>query len=279
MKAFSRYLSVIAVCVAVLVILGSTGCSCKKDEEPASKSDQARQGANQETGGGVQASSGNESHRLDECKKHWYYISPGESASVTFETEVDADTAKTVGAEEPAVRKEDLEKAGYSVSYSTRSVDTVTLSLPVWTVSNSDFAAKENEKALYTTTDSVAIRWKNDGTGIIEKAGDRSGQFEVGKLSSEELSQKLGGKSTIHVIGPKDVAYDLSPSQQSMDKEFYLLSVTINIGVPTDTSKVLEKRGGNVSWKGNGISFEGYYNNVDKKYAITGPARSRECLR
>ncbi|OPY65565.1 MAG: hypothetical protein A4E62_02669 [Syntrophorhabdus sp. PtaU1.Bin002] len=278
MRTFSRYFLVPLVCMAFLAVLGTTGCSCKKDEESSSKFDQTRQAANQKTGE-VQASTGNESHRLDECKKHWYYISPGESASVVFEMEVDANMAKAASTEEPAVRKEDMEKAGYSVSYSTCSVDTVSLSLPVWTVSNSDFAVKENEKSLYTTTDSVAIRWKNDGVGIIEKAGDRSGQFEVGKLSGEELSQKLGGKSTVHVIGPKNVAYDLSPSHQSMDKQSYILSVILNIGVPTDTSKILEKRGGNVSWEGNGISFEGYYNNRDKKFAITGPARSRECLR
>jgi hypothetical protein len=278
LKSTNRSLTIALVVTVLLTMIGAEGCSSKKDEpsKPTVQAPSEQTAKEQAAEAQLPAS---EPHQVDACQRHRYYIAPGESAAVTFETEVKPGVAKAAREEEANVNKAAMEAAGYSVSYASRSIDTFTRSRPVWTVFNSDFAAKEREIIYETTTAGVTVRWKPDGSGTIEKLGDVRGAFEVGKLTSEDIAKKLG-TDTIRMIRPGNKTYMLSPSQGSMDEEMNILSVTLNVTVPKDTDKIMQDKTCGVSWKGGGISFRVYYSNFPgvKKYIIAGPAKSRDCF-
>jgi hypothetical protein len=273
-----RFFLIALVVTVLLTLINTEGCSNKKEEPPrATVQAPTKQAAKDQAAEAQMPAS--DPHQVDACQRHRYYIAPGETATVTFETEVKSDVAKATGEGEPNVNKAAMEAAGYSVSYASRSIDTFSRPRPVWTVFNSDFAAKEREVIYETTTAGVTVRWKPDGSGTIEKLGDVRGPFEVGKLTSEDISKKLG-TDTIRMIRPGNKTYMLSPSQGSMDEEMNILSVTLNITVPKDTDKIMQEKICGVFWKGGGISFRGYYSNFPgvKKYIIAGPAKSRDCF-
>lgn len=275
--------SLLAVTASIILLFSMVyGCSNKNKEAAISErpviSEQAASQA--ATGGEHDAVSGNESHWGDKCKKHFYYIAPGQSASVTFETEVDAAMAKIANEEEPTVQKKDLEALGYSVSYLGRSVDTFSLNLPVWTVSEPSFALKDNETLWYHPFGGASIDWNRNGEGIITSVPGTMGMFAVGKLTRDELSTKLGGSNTISIRGPKNSMYSLTPLQKEIPKEFHILSVTVDIRTPEENI-----RGGgavthgSLHWKHTGIEFSREYEQRNKRYVISGPATSRDCFR
>jgi hypothetical protein len=278
MFRYSRFLLIVLLGTSLLTVVGTGGCSRKEEEPPRAKVEVPAEQAAEEQSDEAD-SSGAEPHQVDACQRHRYYIAPGESATVTFETEVKSDVAKAARDEEPSVNKEAMEAAGYSVSYASRSIDTFSRSRPVWTVYNSDFAAKERESIFQTTTAGVSIRWQTDGSGVIEKLGQVKGPFEVGKLTSEDLAKALGGE-TVRSVGPGNKMYTLSPTLGSMDQETNILSVTLHVTVPKDTDKIMQEKIGGVSWKGGGIGFRGYYSSIPgvQKYIIVGPAKDRDCF-
>lgn len=212
-KNTSSLLVVMAgVALVVLMIHGYA----RKNIESAGSEPQAKdeQAASRATIGGKQdAISDNASRQGDKCERHIYYISPGKSASVTFETLVDADTVKLANEEAPTVQKEDLEAIGYAVSYFSRMVETFSLNLPVWTVSEPDFAVEENASIWYFPADGVWIDWKKNGEGTTTDVPGVSGKFAVGKLSLEALTRRMGGKSAIRIQGPNKAMYSLTPAQ------------------------------------------------------------------
>ncbi|OPX95044.1 MAG: hypothetical protein A4E58_02330 [Syntrophorhabdus sp. PtaB.Bin006] len=273
--------SLLAIVASIaLLVLMVYGCSNKNKESAASE----RQAINEQTASRVangleqNPASGNESHWGDKCRMHFYYIAPGQSASVTFETEVDAATAKIANEEEPTVQKKDLEALGYSVSYLGRSVDTFSLNLPVWTVSEPSFALKDNETLWYHPFGGASIDWNRNGEGTITSVPGTMGMFAVGKLTRDELSKKLGGSNTISIRGPKDSIYSLTPTQKEIPKEFHILSVTIDIRAPEENIKGGGVTHGSVLWKGKGVEFRREYDNKNNRYVISGPAKSRDCF-
>jgi hypothetical protein len=269
-------LFLVLVGASLLTVIGIGGCSRQKEEPPKEKVEVPVEEATIAESGEADSTEGGP-HQVTACQRHRYYIAPGESATVTFEAEVKSDTAKAAREEEPRVNKEAMEAAGYSVSYVSQSVDTFSRSSPVWTVNSPEFVA--NEHVVGTLDAGVLIRWTSDGSGVIEGVRGVKGRFEVGKLTKEDLAKKLGGDS-VRLVGPGNKTYTLSPSQGSMDQEINILSVTLHITVPKDTDKIMQDKIGGVFWKGGGISFRGYYNNLPKvqKYVIAGPAKSRECF-
>jgi hypothetical protein len=271
MFRFSMFLLVLAG-ACLLTVIGAGGCTRQKEEPPKEKVEVPAEQATTEESGEADSSEGGP-HQVTACQRHRYYIAPGESATVTFEAEVKSDTAKAAREEAPRVNKEAMEAAGYTVSYVSESVDTFSRSSPVWTVYSPEFVAKE--KAVGTLDAGVLISWSSDGSGVIEGVGNVKGRFEVGKLTKEDLAKKLGGDSV-----RLSNTYTLSPSQGSMDQEINILSVNLHITVPKDTDKIMQEKIGGVFWKGGGISFRGYYNNIPKvqKYVIAGPAKGRECF-
>jgi hypothetical protein len=277
MFKFSRSLLIVLIGASLLTTIGISGCSGNKEEPSKTKVEiPAEQSTKEEPG--EEDSSGAEPHQVDACQRHRYYIDPGDSATVTFETDVKSDVAKAALDEEPRVNKETMEAAGYSVSYMSQSVDTFSRSCPVWTVYSSEFSP--NERGVVATSSAgLLIQWLSDGSGVIEKLDDIKGRFEVGKLTKEDLVKKLGNE-TVPVVIQGGKTYNLSLSQGSMDQETNILSITLNITVPEDTGKIMQEKIGGVFWKGGGISFRGYYNNVPnvQKYVITGPAKDRDCF-
>lgn len=277
MRKSTRSLSAIAASVVLLVLM-VYGCSNKNKESAASERQAMSEQTASRVANGVEQNpaSGNESHWGDKCRKHFYYIAPGQSASITFETEVDAATAKIANEEEPTVQKKDLEALGYSVSYLGRSVDTFSLNLPVWTVSEPSFALKDNETLWYHPFGGASIDWNRNGEGIITSVPGTMGMFAVGKLTRDELSTKLGGSNTISIRGPKNSMYSLTPAQKEVPKEFHILSVTVDIRTPEENIKKVGD--GSVRWKGKGIEFRREYDNKNNRYVISGPAKSRDCF-
>lgn len=254
---------------ATLLVLVVCGCSDRNKERPASE---PRAASRQAAG---EATTENGSDLGKACKFHAYYIAPGESASVTFEDLVDADMAKTARENEPTVQKESLEAAGYSVSYSGRSVDTFSASVPVWVVSEPDFAVKENERVLYAALDGKAIDWDRNGEGTIRSVPGAVGKFAVGKLPLEKV---VGKKGSIDIRGPNKKIYSLTPFQKTVTEEFHLLSVTLDITAPEKHGKPQTRTDGSVLWNGKGIGFSKIWDFENNRYLISGKANSRECL-
>ncbi len=274
MRKHMRGFLAITIGLAFLT-LTAHGCSNKDREasQPQAAKDQA---ADPGTAGGQQdISTAGRSHWGDKCRTHFYYIAPGESASLTFETVVDARLAKTAREEEPAVRKEELEAVGYSVSYSNRSVDTFSVSFPVWVLSEPAFAAKENERMLYAPLSGWKVDWNRNGEGTIVKAPGADGKFAVGRLPLEKL---LGNRSTIDIKGPNGSVYSLTPSQKTLTEEFHILSVTFDVTAPRETVLRQGTRRAGVSWKDGGIGFGRIYDRINERYVISGPAHSRDCF-
>lgn len=230
------------------------------------------------SGGKPETVSTQTSSEGDSCRGHRYYIAPGETASVTFETLVDADTAKIANEEPPTVQKEDLEAIGYSVSYFNRIIDTFSLNLPVWTVFEPDFAVEENATILYFQGNGARIDWKKNGEGTITEVPGVSGRFAVGKLSFDALAKGLGGKSVISIQGPNKKLYSLTPAQKNVLQEFHILTVTLDIKAPEKDIKGGGITHGSVLWKGRGIEFSRDYESANQRYVITGPGTSRACF-
>jgi hypothetical protein len=277
-----RFLLTALVGTVLLTMIGTEGCSSKKEEPPRATVQAPGEQAAKEQAAEPQLPA-SEPHQVDACQRHRYYVAPGESATVTFEAEVKSDVAKTAREEEPNVNKKAMEEAGYSVSYMSQSVDTFTRSSPVWTVYSSEFSPKEHGivgtgKIVGTGVAGVLVSWNSDGTGVIEKLGNAKDRFEVGKLTKEDLAKKLGGDT--YKLTNAGKTYNFSPSQGSMDQEINILSVTLRITVPKDTDKIMQDKTCGVFWKGGGISFRGYYSNFPgvKKYIIAGPAKNRDCF-
>lgn len=262
-------MAVVAGALSLLLIV--CGCSRKNEEKPASET-QATTGREQDI------ASVNESHWEDKCKKHFYYIAPGESATVTFETEVNADIAKIANEEEPAVDKKELENLGYWISYVGRSIDNFSLDLPIWTVYEPSFAIQDNETLWYLPVGDLKIEWDRNGEGTITHVHGVSGMFAVGKLTRDELSKRLGGGDVIKIRGPKDVMYSLTPTQKSVPKEYNILSVRIYIKAPKVNIKGGGITHGSLRWNGYGIEFSRDYDGKNNRYLIVGPAINRACF-
>jgi hypothetical protein len=277
MFMFSRYFLKVIAGASLSIVIGISGCSDKKEEPSKAKVEvQDEQSAKNEP---VEQESPVEPHQVDPCERHRYYIDPGSSAIVTFETEIKSDVVKAAQNEEPRVNKEAMEAVGYTISCLSRSIDTFTRSCPVWTVYSSDFSPKERG-IVGTSNAGIFIQWESDGTGVIERLEDENGRFEVGKLTREDLEKKLGADTVRVVLAQENKTYNLPPSQGSRDQEINILSVSFNVTVPDDTSKIMQEKIGGVFWKGGGVSFRGYYNNFPQveKYVITGPAKDRGCF-
>lgn len=250
------------------------GCSNKIQEKPASEpkatSKQMTTHKAEET----------PAVRHEKCQYHNYPIAPGESVSVTFERLIDADMVKIISEEEPTVQKEALEDLGYSVSYSSRSVDSFTQDLPVWAVSEPDFAVKDNERVIYyPAPGGQSIDWNRTGEGVITFVSNTSGKFKVGKLP---LDRVVGKSGTIEIKGPNKRVYSLTPFQKNITQEFHILSVTLGITAPSQYSQRMPTTSGNVVWKGrNIIEFtisHALWDTKANKVMITGPETSRDCL-
>lgn len=275
MEKNTRLLLAVMISIAFLVSM-VYGCSNKSGEEtskPQAAKEQAQgPGA---TGGEQGISATGRSHWGDKCRTHFYYIAPGESASLTFETLVDASLAKLAREEEPALKKEELEALGYSVRYSGRSVDSFSVSFPVWVLSEPDFAVKDNERILFVPPPGWFIDWNRNGEGTIRGTSSAKGKFEVGKLTLDKL---LGNKSAIQIKGPNGSMYSLTPSQKTVTEEFHILSVTFDVTAPKETVLRQNTKQGSVSWKGGGLGFNRVYDRINERYVISGSAYSRDCL-
>ncbi|NLT22682.1 MAG: hypothetical protein GXX82_06510 [Syntrophorhabdus sp.] len=269
-----RGLVAITIGLAFLA-LTAYGCS-NRDRETSRPQAEKEQAANPGTAGGEQdISTTGRSNWGDKCHAHFYYIAPGQSASLTFEAVIDARLAKTAREEEPTLRKEELEAVGYSVSYSNRSVDTFSASLPVWVLSEPDFAAKENERILYAPLNGWKVDWNRNGEGTITKVPGADGKFAVGRLPLEKL---LGNRSAIDIKGPNGSVYSLTPSQKTLAEEFHILSVTFDVTAPRETVLRQNTRRAGVSWRDGGIGFDRIYDRDNERYVISGPAHSRDCF-
>lgn len=252
------------------------GCSIKSGEETPKPQAAKEQAQGPETTGDKQGiSATGRSHWGDKCRTQFYYIAPGESASLTFESLVDASMAKLAGEEEPTLKKEELEAVGYSVHYSGRSVDSFSMSLPVWVLSEPDFAVKENERISFTPPPGWFVDWNRNGEGTIRGVPSANGKFEVGKLTLEKL---LGNRSAIQIKGPNGSMYSLTPSQKTVTEEFHILSITFDVTAPKETVLRQNTKQADVSWKGRGFGFNRVYDRINERYVISGPAYSRDCL-
>jgi hypothetical protein len=284
MERDTRRLAAIAAAVALAAATAywMAGCGEKTavPEPPAAGGPAAGVAAGRPAAAGrgpAAAAGGDESHRVERCVKHYYRIAPGETASVTFETIVDADTARIALEEEPEVRKERMEDAGWRVSYTGRSVDSFSVDSHIWTVSEPDFATK-GEGWLKTLPGSVAnISWAPDGEGIFTRLGDLSGAYAIGRLSFEEVSGRLGGNGTVDIRGPNGKMYYLVPARKEVAREFHILSVSMDIAAPGDDGGRSGAGFGSVTWKGQGVHFNRDYRKREGRYVISGPAAGREC--
>lgn len=275
MEKNTRLLLAIMISIAFLVSM-VYGCSNKNGEETSKPQAVKEQAQGPETNSGEQGiSATGRSHWGDKCRTQFYYIAPGESASLTFEILVDAGLAKLAREEGPELKKEELEAAGYSVHYSGRSVDSFSISFPVWVLSEPDFAVKENERILFTPPPGLRIEWNRNGGGTIVGTSYANNKFEAGKLTLEKL---LGNKSAIQIKGPNGSMYSLTPSQKTVTEEFHILSVTFDVTAPKETVLRQNTKQGGVSWKGRGLGFNRVYDRINERYVISGPAYSRDCL-
>ncbi len=276
---FSSRHSFAPIAMLVIAFLALAGCSSKKEEAPTARIPAQRD--RPETGAEVREGSGParevEKHMVDRCRKHRYYVAPGETAIVKFETEVDAELAKLAAEEEPAVDAGELEAAGYSVFFMGRSIESFSADRPVWVVNEPRFAVKEGETLRFFGV-GVGIRWNNDGEGTITSVSRHLGEFAVGKLSFHELVNALGGKDKIPVKGPDDLVYHLAPVQRQVSKEIHLLSVELRVKAPDSSGKREAIRHGSVLWRGKGVQFSRDLDSRTERYYIVGPASGRECF-
>lgn len=262
--------------VVSVVLLAPIVSGCSDKNKGVSEIQAAKQQAGSQTGGGEQdMTRAGESHWGDKCRVHYYYVAPGESSTLTFEKAVDATLAKTAGEEEPTVRKEELEAVGYSVSYRDRSVDTFSVSFPIWVLSEPDFAVKDNERILYAPLNGWRVRWNRNGEGIIEGVSGANGKFAVGKLTLDKL---LGRRKAVEIKGPNGSIYSLTPVQKTVTEEFHILSATFDVTAPRETVLRQDTKSAGVSWKGGGIGFDRVYDRTNERYVISGPATSRDCF-
>ncbi len=243
MRNSMRGLLAITIGLAFLAFM-SYGCS-NRDREASQPQAAKEQAAEPGTAGGEQdISTAGRSHWGDKCRTHFYYVAPGESASLTFEAVVDAGLAKTAREEEPTLRKEELEAVGYSVSCSNRSVDTFSVSFPVWVLSEPAFAVKDNERILYAPLNGWKIDWNRNGKELLQRCPARTdGKFAVGRLPLEKL---LGNRSAIDIKGPNGSVYSLTPSRKTLTEEFHILSVTFDVGPQRNRPEAEHAKGGRV---------------------------------
>ena len=274
MKVFISRFAGIGVCAAFAVLVITAGCT-KKEQPQVAQTEEAQQPApTQQTGAGQapQQESG-AFYPGTECSSHRYYVDPGGSASLTFEREINSTAARSEQDGEPSLSKEAMESAGYSVSYLSSSIDTFSVPVPIWTVSHPDFAKTDTEdgykKTTYITVNGVSIdfRGRNDGVGVIVGCDG---------LTREQVVRKLGGKDTFDFTDARSRRqYSLSLEEGSKDREINILSVSMSIGVPSE--KVYGEKSADLQLKSGGFNVSGKYDDMYRKYVITGPAKSRNC--
>jgi hypothetical protein len=268
------------------VAAGQSGCSKKEPAQvepqaqaPVQPQEEAQPPSAAESGGEPPAVASDETHRISEGK-HFYFLAPGESATVTFERPVDGKEAKEFKEEAPELKAEALEAVGYSLSYQSHSVDTFSRSLPVWTVSDSRYAEKGTaadgswEQTFFTKTNQVGVRWNKEGLGVVTTSfGREDGQFDMGKLPVEELIRRSGGKDGILVDGR-----ELTPSQDSREKKYHVLSFSIGVRAPSEPAAGMKETVGILGWKKAGFRFHAKYNDMLRKFVVSGPAADSDSI-
>jgi len=276
MKKNADYFFVAIMIMTLSVLVTGSGCSRNKSkaEDPKVKEVQeAISNLDQEE------SSGSVLQEGDECKVHRYYFSPEQSASMTFEVMVSANTAKKANTEEPTVFKRELESRGYPVTYVSRSVDTFTKPAPIWIVSHAMFGKREGKPTTKEMTFGfVRIVGNESGEGVIESVWNVKGSSAVGQLSREELAKRMNGKSTVALPDMDSKYYEVTPERRFVDQEFHILSVEFLVDGLGSSGSTLNARGG-ASWDGWGIYFDITYDSARKKYVITGPAYAKSCIK
>ncbi|MEW6720594.1 MAG: hypothetical protein AB1346_09105 [Thermodesulfobacteriota bacterium] len=282
----SRRFPLVVACVMLAVAAGQSGCSKNEPapvgpqaQVPAQSQAEAQPPSGADSGGEPSAVAPDEKHRVSEGK-HFYFLAPRESATVTFERPIDGKEAKEFSGETPELKAEALAAQGYSLMYQSHSIDTFTRSLTVWTLSDSRFAEKGKvddgtwEHMFFTRTNQVGVRWDREGKGVVTtSSGSENGKFEMGKLSVEELIRRSGGKDGILVDGR-----ELTPSQDSREKEYHILTFSIMVTAPSDPAAAMQETEGILGWKGKGFRFHAKYNNNNQKFVVFGPATDRNSI-
>lgn len=281
----SRRFPLVAACVMLMVAAGLFGCS-KKEPAPAEPQaqasaqpqEEAQSSSGAEPAGEPPAVASDETHRVSEGK-HFYFLAPGETATVTFERQVDGKEIKEFQEATPELKAEALEAEGCSMSYQSHSVDTFTRSLPVWTVSDSRYAEKGSvadgswKHTFFTKANQVGVRWNKEGVGLVSTTvGDPDGHFAMGKLPVEELIRRSGGKDGILVDG-----IELTPSQETREKEYHILTYSILVTAPSGPAAAKETSG-TLAWKTKGFRFHARYNDNLRKFVVIGAAADRDSI-
>ncbi|MBE0557398.1 MAG: hypothetical protein IH628_09215, partial [Proteobacteria bacterium] len=126
----SRRFPLVLAFVMLAAATGQSGCSKKEPakvepqvQAPVQAQEEAQTPSGAESGGEPAAIAPDETHRVSEGK-HFYFLAPGESATVTFERPIDGKEAKEFSGETPGLKAEALEAEGYFLSYQSHSVDT-----------------------------------------------------------------------------------------------------------------------------------------------------------
>ncbi len=276
-KGNGRCLLIAAMILALLVLTTGFGCSRNKNATENSRVQEVQKTISDYE---REEAAGSGPQEENECKQHWYYTNPGESSSVTFETLVDAATAKAISAEEPEFRKQELEEKGYSATYVSRSVDSFTKPAPIWIVSHPALGKREGKPTLQNLTiGDVRIACDGSGEGVIERVRGINGAGAIGQLSREELVKRLNGKNAIGFSDMDMKSYEVTPERKLVDQEFHILSVSLLIDGPTEVGPTERKAYGQLSWANKKIGFNVSYNRAKGKYGITGPATGRDCIK
>jgi len=215
------------------------------------------------------------------CRNHRYFILPGTSESLSFETVLSGTIAGDFSPASLELKDDVLEDSELEANLGPAEIITASTSYPIWIVDGKAFYDKTIAQGMKPTVlrvKNISIKWNEDGTGVLTRILSQGNPRSVGRYSEKELKREIGEDLVIRYTPPgsKD-AYAWELRQDTREDNSPILKFELNVDLPSETtnfkSKSLIITGGPIGW-----TIKITYSKARNRYIVTGPATSAECL-
>jgi|GEM_PF-5216070 len=218
----------------------------------------------------------------DKCRQHEYIVPLGGLYTIRFSKKVGIPEELWI---EWKITKNELEGTDVGIFIDDSSMESYYAD--IWTIDATGLSSEARSQIPVGSTfyspygaPRTLVLWKRDGTGILALALNGGPDFEeTGKLSEDEVREKLGGLDKLITWT------DAEPADVSLYKdelELYAANVDIDIQTPSDMELTTGGLNRDVVLEGNPSGkIKLYFSRLNSRsgWKVVGPAESADCYK